>query len=170
MNNTTNNKDKLRLYRVIQLKWNKFWHYFSDQQEPYEVRCVSFFSWYMDILIYSFQKFQQVLHNFHRLMCLSARIWIFVKIYWILRIKHMSVSFCEYICKESLDIHETLCGGQLHSCEFKFRILWRSVDKCKRTSCKHLAPILSRVQALTTHVRAFVHGSSWNLKLKFTRY
>ena len=25
-------------YRVIQLKWNKFWPYYSGQEAPYEVR------------------------------------------------------------------------------------------------------------------------------------
>ena len=47
-----------------------------------------------------------------------------------------SILFCQYLWNGSSDLYEILCGGQLLSCELKFQILWRSVHKCTRTSCK----------------------------------
>ena len=34
----------------------------------------------------------------------------------------MSVLFCKYLRKESLHLHEILCGGQLLSCEINLSI------------------------------------------------
>ena len=36
-------------------------------------------------------------------------------------IKEMLVLFCKYLRKESLDLLEILCGGQLLSCELNFK-------------------------------------------------
>ena len=64
----------------------------------------------------------------------------------------MAVLFCEYLCNESSDPDEILCGGQLLSYE----------DAWISTSTRVVnmrAPILLRVCAFTTRAHAFVHKS-----------
>ena len=51
-----------------------------------------------------------------------------------LRIKQIPVLFCKYFRNESWDPHEILLGGQMLSCELKFQISWRFLNKCARTS------------------------------------
>ena len=51
--------------------------------------------------------------------------WIFVKLYWNIRIKQTSVLFCKYLRNGSSAIQEILCGGELLSSELRFQISWR---------------------------------------------
>ena len=44
--------------------------------------------------------------------------------------------FGKYLCNGSLDLYEILFGGQLLSCELKFKISQRSVHKRAHISCK----------------------------------
>ena len=85
-----------------------------------------------------------------------------MKIHGILRIKQTSVLFCQYLRKESSELHEILCGCQILSCKLKFGISGRSVNKWECTSCKHAcaqvvnmrAHVLSRVRTFMTHALA----------------
>ena len=107
-------------YRVIQLNWHKLWPYYSGQEAPYEVRYVSFFSWYPDILINGFQKFQQGLYIFHRLVCWRAFIFNFCENTLKINVFEKSILFCKYLHNGSSDPYEILYGGQLLSCNPKF--------------------------------------------------
>ena len=62
-----------------------------------------------------------------------------------IRIEQMPLSFWKYLRNENSDLHEILCCGQFLSCELKFQISWRSMNKCARTSCKH-----ARARFITT--------------------
>ena len=66
----------------------------------------------------------------------EAHILKICKIHRKSRIRQTTVLFCKYLANESSDLHEILCGGQLLSCELKFKISWRYVHKCEHTSCK----------------------------------
>ena len=66
--------------------------------------------------------------------------------------------FCKYLRKESLDLHEILCGGQSLSCGLKFHILLRSVHKCAHMSCKR-APV--RFIASSHVYNSFPRIDSW---------
>ena len=68
----------------------------------------------------------------------EAHILKICKIHRKSRIRQTTVLFCKYLANESSDLHEILCGGQLLSCELKFKISYRSVHKCARTSCKRV--------------------------------
>ena len=83
-----------------------------------------------------FQKFQGV-------SCVS-QIW---RELWCSKLENMentlkinvfekSILFCKYLHNGSSDPYEILYGGQLISCELKYKISWRSVHKCAHTSCK----------------------------------
>ena len=97
---------------------------------------MSFSSLDWDILIYSFQKILSPFSNFPLLK--TFEVWNCENMENTLKIKVFikSISFCKYLRNGSSDLYEILCGGQLLSCELKFQILWRSVHKCGRTSCK----------------------------------
>ena len=90
------------------------------------------------------------------------KIW---KIHRKSRIKPMQVLFCKYFRNESSDLHENYYPMCL---SVKFH-----EDPCINTRVwvmnSHVH-ILSQLCAFTTLARAFMHVSSWNLKLKHTRY
>ena len=82
----------------------------------------------------SFEKFYN-----HSVIINLWRFWrlILVKIcriHWKLTIKQTPELFCKYLRNESSDLHEILYGGQILSWELKFKISWRSICKCARTS------------------------------------
>ena len=70
------------------------------------------------------------------------------------------MNMCEYLRNKSLDLHKILCGSQLLSCEFKFRISFRSLDKCECTICKHACTHFIVSMGIMTSVRAYVNINS----------
>ena len=100
-------------YRLFLVKWYSLVCEILWKNIPFNVKSV--------------QKFQRA----SLIFCVLKN----VKILWKSRIKQTSVLFCKYLANESLDLHEILCGGQLLSCELKFQISWRFVDKFACLSC-----------------------------------
>ena len=87
------------------------------------------------------------------------------KIHWKLRIKQIPVLFCKYLRNESSDLYMVV-NYYLVSLFLKFH-----EDPCinaRAWVANARAHVLSRVCALMTPVRTFVHGSPWNLKVVFT--
>ena len=72
----------------------------------------------------------------------------------------MPVLFCKYLRNESLDLHEILYGGQLLSCELKFKFHADQCINARAPVVKARAHVLSRLRTFMTCARAFVHGSS----------
>ena len=97
----------VELYRVIQLNWQKLWPYYSGLDALCEVRRLFlFFSWYPDILIIGFQKFQQGLYIFHRLLCWRAFILNFIENTLKINVFEKSILFCKYLHNRSSSLVE----------------------------------------------------------------
>ena len=84
-----------------------------------------------------FEKIQGISCIFQIRIGYKAQILKICKIHKKSRIRQMTVLFCKYLAKESSDLYEMLCGGQLLSFELKFSISWWSLRKCMHTSRKH---------------------------------
>ena len=88
----------------------------------------------------------------------GAHILKICKIHRKSRIRQTTVLFCKYLANESSDLHEILCGGQLLSCDLKFKF---HEDLCINARAR-VVNARTRgetcVRSFTTRVRAFMHG------------
>ena len=120
-------------YRVFFNDWVKVWALYSGQNTSWELGEVYFFQLGHNILKLCFEKIQGFSYIFQILMEFEAQILKICKIHRKSRIRQTTVLFCKYLANESSDLHEILCGGQLLSCELKFKISWRSMFKCSHS-------------------------------------
>ena len=97
---------------------------------------MSFSSLHWDILISSFQKIPWPSSNYTSWKTFEVRKCKNMKNTLKIKVIGKSILFCRYLRNKSSDLHEIWYGGQLLSCELNFKILWRFVHKCTRTSCK----------------------------------
>ena len=87
-----------------------------------------------------------------------------------IRIKQMPLLFCKYLRNENSEAHEISCGGQLLSCELKFKLNGDPCINARARVVNTRMPVLSQVHAcfiISARVYDFCTGICARIVMKF---
>ena len=131
---------------------------------------MSFSSLHWDILISSFQEIPWPSSNYPSWKTFRVRKCKNMENALQIKVIGKSILFCRYLRNESSNLHKIWYGGQLLSCELKFKILRRFVHKCACRSCKRArARFLMRAHIYDSYTpicaRIFMKFLTYSLKI-----
>ena len=107
-----------------------------------------------------------IIHLVRLLRCETVKIW---KIHWKLKYSESQYCFANISAMEARIFMKfyMVVNYYLESLTLKFHGYLSTNARARVVNAR--VHVISRVHAFTTRALAFMHGSSWNIKLKFTR-